>query len=46
MTVILNNKPHTEHLKSAGDLQTSLVVYAAKFTRTEQNDYDGRLGKR
>ena len=46
--------PYWMTFKQAADLggnvrkgeKSSLVVYAAKFTRTEQNDYDGRLGKR
>lgn len=31
MTVVINNKPHTEHLKSGVDLQTSYAAYRAGF---------------
>lgn len=31
MTVTINNKPHTNHLKSADDLQTSYAAYRAGF---------------
>lgn len=31
MTLIINNRPHTDHLKSANDLETSYAAYRAGF---------------